>query len=89
MKRTYTYRPVAVSDIAACDLQQEMRDNPGQWSAYIATLHDDNGPIAEAVEVVILDGYRAGIAYGADADWTDCTDIDDALRCWIDDEMMP
>jgi hypothetical protein len=70
----------AAEDITSLDLRQEMM-------AYLAAGHEDAEFLragaynAVAVEVIYFpDSGRAGIAWGADASWTDADSVQDGLE---------
>ena len=74
-------------DIGAIDLQEEYKlsgaDDPTDWEYYTAQTVGENGYIntgEEAIEILYSPQIgRAGIVWGADADWTDCDSAEDAL----------
>lgn len=69
-----------LDDLIYTDLQEEAEEyevTGGAWMAAHYVLHSS----ATALTILFLpDEQRAGIAHGADADWTDATGIEDAFE---------
>jgi hypothetical protein len=69
-------------DLAAIDLRAHVEDEPGAecWRLI--------GPGGQRGDLVYYDAGRAGIATGADAQWTDCASAADAVRRLNDGELV-
>jgi len=78
----YTLERIKTEDLSAIDLTAEAM-HVEACEAYSVILYDDNGPKASAAEMLIVDGCRAGISWGADADWTDCDSPEDAIERYL------
>ena len=85
----YKLREIAIEAVSASDLRDEAISF-GDCRAYVVTIYGDDGPRAEAVDLVMFGTDRAGIAWGGDAVWTDCASPEDAIERYlgIDDKAM-
>lgn len=76
---------VGLDDLTAMDLRNEAAPST-HWNAYYVVLYDEPGYAwaGERAELLYNDETgRAGISWGADAQWTDCDSAQDAAeRFW-------
>jgi hypothetical protein len=82
--RTWHYEERPVEEITATDLRQEAADiverGEGPVQAALVTVEGK----AERIEVLYAPELgQAGLAWGADADWTDCDSLEDAIRRYL------
>jgi hypothetical protein len=79
-------QPCEPDEITATDLRQEIAENP---EVLFETYRLKSETVAEVGCLIFSpDLYRAGVALGADAEWTDCSSAEDALRRWTENEMV-
>jgi len=81
---------IPVSEIAAMDLRQEIQSAEiTDWEAYTFREYNEEGVEnqvrGEILYSSVLD--RAGIVYGGDAVWTDCSSPEDAIHRFFVDEL--
>lgn len=77
-KRGWTHEEIALDDISASDLQQEIKQTSGEIRAYRIHLQDE----AEVAQALYLNG-RLGIAWGSDATWADVKDVESGIEMWV------
>ena len=85
---TYIITLIDIDDLTAIDLSQEAHA-PSDSDCHAASVQIDlgigHGWEPEAVEVLFVDSvYRAGVAHGAPADWTDADSIEDAVERYLE-----
>ncbi len=80
---------IPASELSAVDLTQEAMELAKQGSAYELFAVEIEGSAEAASLLWVPDAGRAGVAHGADAQWTDAKDPHDAVRRFLADEMAP
>ena len=75
------------TDITACDLAAEIMAAGDGVMIETYLLLPGDGLTAAGQMLWLQDAGRAGIAWGADAIWTDAVSPDDALRRYFAGEM--
>lgn len=81
----FTYTEIEASELKALDLLREYGNSDEH--AVIARVTIDDKP--EAAEVLFFPMIqRAGIAWGADAQWTDALTLEEAIYRFLNDEMV-
>ena len=81
---TETLANIKATELSSIDLRTVAEGDPGAQCFLAAQTVGGN-----RVEVVFFaDMNRAGVAAGADAEWTDCTSAEDALRRFLAGEMV-
>ncbi len=89
MNTTYTYELIAPSEITASDLCEEIRKAQLDQFAPVLCARVQIDGFAEHAEVVFLSSIsRAGIAWGAVAQWTDAVSVEDCIGRNLNDEMV-
>jgi hypothetical protein len=86
--KTFTYRPIALDDMTATDLQQEAAPYSinGAQAAKITIYRENGMSEAETAEALYLPNEgRLGIAWGADATWADVKDFTSGVAMWLND----
>jgi hypothetical protein len=82
--RWWRYEELPLDDLTATDLRLEADDilargeGPVQYAAVEVEGHAEKIAVLYAPEL-----GRAGLAWGADADWTDCDSLEDAIRRYL------
>jgi hypothetical protein len=79
---------LTVDQLSATDLRQEAADivARGDGPVQVATVQVEGE--TEIIEVLYAPEIgRAGLAWGADADWTDCESIEDAIERFLGNGM--
>lgn len=90
---TWRLEQINPAEISATDLHDEAQELIAQGTqgveAYILHLWTPEGKMyPEGAEVLFVSYGRAGIAWGADAQWTDARSPEDAAERWINDKMV-
>lgn len=80
--KTYTYTPIAGSELTATDLRGEAAEVSGE--AFRITIYENDTCAAETADAFFADG-RLGIAWGADATWADVKDVESGIEMWLND----
>jgi len=83
---------INTEDLSATDLRQEceVADAAGDTGIHCYELIrlDMYGSVVATAQMVYFADYgRAGIAWGGDAQWTDCSSAEEAVRRWTEDDM--
>jgi hypothetical protein len=80
---TETLASIKATDLSSIDLRTVAEGDPGADCYLSAQAIGGN-----RVEVVFFhDSQRAGVAAGANAEWTDASSAADALRRFLNDDM--
>ena len=80
--------PISLDELNAIDLREEvatLAETDPHWTC--TAFRVVSPQIAEVGNLLYVSCGRAGIAWGADAAWTDCIDEEDALRRYLADEL--
>jgi hypothetical protein len=87
--RTYSIETCSVDDLTALDLRRDAANIMREGEPVEAALVTVEGQ-AEPLNVLYCpeDG-RAGIADGADAEWTDASSVEDAVQRYLGGGMQP
>lgn len=77
-------------EITAIDLRSEIQNITQEYPGIeVETAHILVGNNAEHAQAVFFPALgRAGIAWGADAEWTDAKSMVEAVRLWQTGEMV-
>ncbi len=78
----YQLQEIDPSDITAGDLMQVIADEGG-YEAYRVFRIGDDGYQDGVAGQMIYSVDRAGIFFGGDSDWTDCSSAEDAMERWL------
>jgi hypothetical protein len=83
----YTYTEIEGSELTATDLKNEWEIASSQDIFTVtAKVQIDDKP--EAAQVLFIPSIgRAGVAWGADAQWTDALTLEEAISRFIEDDM--
>lgn len=79
--KTYTYTEIALTDLRALDLRDEVQ--PGA-TAYRITIYQDGRALPETADALYVDG-RLGISWGAESTWADVAGVEDGIEMWLND----
>lgn len=81
---------IDLDDLSALDLQAVLaRDGRDGAEAYRVTLDRDGQEDAERGQLLwYSDIARGGVCLGADSDWTDASDPEDAVQRVLDDNTI-
>lgn len=88
VSRVWHYEECTVEALSATDLREEAEAilARGEGPVEAARVRIEGEP--EHIDVLYLPEVgRAGLAWGADADWTDCDSLEDAIRRYLGDGM--
>lgn len=86
---TNTYQ-IIEGEITATDLKAEIANMTSEHPGIeIETANVIVGDSAERAQVIFIPAFgRAGIAWGADAEWTDASSLQQAVTLWENGEMV-
>jgi len=76
---------ITAAELSATDLRHELEQS-GQPTEIARVWFDDHAEPGYALYFPEIG--RAGIAHGADAQWTDCNSIEDAVERFVNDDMI-
>lgn len=88
----YSLQEIYAYEIAALDLKTELtrltsrKSDPALVETYRLWLPDTSEP-PDVLWIPSL--HRGAIASGAPATWTDASDVDDLVRRWLEDDLIP
>lgn len=87
MISNFTYAPI--SKLTAIDLIEEAKSLPDAECVSVTFLSETDNPYPQNADLLYsAEAGRAGIAWGADAVWTDASSIEDAIQRYISDRMV-
>lgn len=89
---TFGWESVAVEDLTSTGLLRTALEEEGPFSAARIWFYDEEGrPAPETAQMLYAPAggqIRAGISWGGDPVWTDASDVDDAIRRYIDGVLV-
>ena len=90
----FSLEPISAYDLSATDLRKEAEEIAAEVERF-AFQHDKQAhafrltsPDTAEVGSVLYCNGRAGVAWGADAQWTDADSAEDAVRRFLTGEMV-